>query len=415
MNEPHLASADFGGFWIRFLAVLVDSAIVFLVMALIIAGGATALGEDMAPIAVFAAWLFAFLYWPVLHSSPLQGTFGKALLRLRVTGYQGTRISFLRSLGRELAKILSGAVFMIGYILAGFTARKQSLHDLVASTYVVREGKPRIVPALAVLVASFVAPVVAVPMFVAPEVISSLTAMAEGIEQAYPPSKPAAQPPVVAATPKPPTVAPTPAAKVEPAPLPNAKMELVPSPAKVDMAAAPVSAAAATVPPAAAPAMPVVAVPTAAEPAKPAPQLAQPTVDVKPMAAVEPKAAEPKQATAKKVAARKTTTQPRPVAKSSAPVAFQPKTSSGLKYNDLVTAVLYRDAEAVAQLIKLGRWADKPDSRGTTPLMLAVEQGDARTAQVLLKAGAEPSRAVRVAQDRGDAAMLDLLKRYAPR
>src|SRR5687768_15577493 len=99
--------------------------------------------------------------------------------------------------------------------------------------------------------------------------------------------------------------------------------------------------------------------------------------------------------TAKKVAARKTTTQPRPVAKSSAPVAFQPKTSSGLKYNDLVTAVLYRDAEAVSQLIKLGRWADKPDSRGTTPLMLAVEQGDARTAQVLLKAGAEPSRAVR--------------------
>jgi ankyrin repeat protein len=133
------------------------------------------------------------------------------------------------------------------------------------------------------------------------------------------------------------------------------------------------------------------------------------------MAAAEPTAAQPKKAGTTKVAPRKTTTQPRPVAKSSAPVAFQPKTSSGLKYNDLVTAVLYRDAEAVSQLIKLGRWADKPDSRGTTPLMLAVEQGDARTAQVLLKAGAEPSRAVRVAQDRGDAAMVDLLKRYAPR
>jgi uncharacterized RDD family membrane protein YckC len=393
MNEPHLASADFGGFWIRFLAVLVDSAIVFFLMVLIIAGGATALGEDMAPIAVFAAWLFAFLYWPVLHCSPLQGTFGKALLRLRVTGYQGTRISFLRSLGRELAKILSGAVLMIGYILAGFTARKQSLHDLVASTYVVREGKPRIVPALAILVASFVAPVVAVPMFVAPEVISSLTAMAEGIEQAYPPSKPAARPPMVVATPKPAPVAPT-VIKPEPVPVP-------PPVAKPE----PIAAAA---PPAAPAALPAQVEPKAteakvAEPAVPEPKVA------------EPKVAEPQKATAKKVAARKTTTQPRPVAKSSAPVAFQPKTSSGLKYNDLVTAVLYRDAEAVSQLIKLGRWADKPDSRGTTPLMLAVEQGDARTAQVLLKAGAEPSRAVRVAQDRGDAAMVDLLKRYAPR
>ena len=388
MNEPHLASADFGGFWIRFLAVLVDSAIIFLVMVLIIAGGATALGGDMAPIAVFAAWLCAFLYWPVLHCSPLQGTFGKALLRLRVTGYQGNRISFLRSLGRELAKILSGAVLMIGYILAGVTARKQSLHDFIASTYVVREGKPRIVPALAILVASFVAPVVAVPMFVAPEVIGSLTAMAEGIEQAYPPSKPAARPPVVAAAPKPAPVAPT-AIKPEPVPVPPP----VAKPEPVAAVAQPVAAA---------------VLPAQVEPKVTEPKVAEVKVP-------EPKVAEPKKAVTQKVAARKTTTESRPVAKSPAPVAFQPKTSSGLKYNDLVTAVLYRDAEAVAQLIKLGRWADKPDSRGTTPLMLAVEQGDARTAQVLLKAGAEPSRAVRVAQDRGDAAMLDLLKRYAPR
>src|SRR5687768_975363 len=107
MNEPHLASAEFGGFWIRFLALLADSAIVFLAMVLIIAGGATALGEDMVPVATLAAWLFTFLYWPVMHASPLQATFGKAMLRLRVTGYQGNRVSFLRSLGRELAKILS--------------------------------------------------------------------------------------------------------------------------------------------------------------------------------------------------------------------------------------------------------------------------------------------------------------------
>src|SRR5687768_18097486 len=67
--------------------------------------------------------------------------------------------------------------------------------------------------------------------------------------------------------------------------------------------------------------------------------------------------------TAKKVAARKTTTQPRPVAKSSAPVAFQPKTSSGLKYNDLVTAVLYRDAEAVSQLIRSEEHTSELQSR----------------------------------------------------
>src|SRR5688572_13717108 len=80
MNEPHLASAEFGGFWLRFLAVIADSAIVFLFMVLIIAGGASALGHDMLPVAVVAAGLFALLYWPVMQASWLQATFGKALL-----------------------------------------------------------------------------------------------------------------------------------------------------------------------------------------------------------------------------------------------------------------------------------------------------------------------------------------------
>jgi ankyrin repeat protein len=93
----------------------------------------------------------------------------------------------------------------------------------------------------------------------------------------------------------------------------------------------------------------------------------------------------------------------------------QPKAAPALKYNDLMTAVLYKDAEAVAELLRHGTWVDKPDSRGATPLMLAVELGDARTAETLLRGGANPSRAVRVAQSRRDAAMLDLLTRYGAR
>jgi ankyrin repeat protein len=80
-----------------------------------------------------------------------------------------------------------------------------------------------------------------------------------------------------------------------------------------------------------------------------------------------------------------------------------------------MTAVLYRDPAAVSELLRYGRWVDKPDSRGATPLMLAVELGDAPTAEALLKGGANPGRALPTAQARGDGAMLDLLKRYAAR
>ena len=85
-----------------------------------------------------------------------------------------------------------------------------------------------------------------------------------------------------------------------------------------------------------------------------------------------------------------------------------------------MTAVLYRDAKAVEDLIMLGKWADKADSGGMTPLMIAVTLGDAPIAEALLKAGANPNRpgpagatAASFARERNDAAMLGLLQRYA--
>jgi uncharacterized RDD family membrane protein YckC len=390
MNEPHLASAEFGGFWLRFLAVLADSAIVFLVMTLILAGAVTTLGEGGLALGALAGWLFAFLYWPAMHASGLQATFGKAMLGLRVTGYQGNRISFLRALGRELAKILSGAVLMVGYLLAAFTARKQALHDLVGSTYVVREGKASVAGALATIVAGVLLPVGIVAMGIGGPMASSLMAMVGSMKQEkpQPAMKAAPRSPVVAAPkPKPAPAPATPAPEVaQPAPE-VAKPVLV-----AEKAAAPLPLAAQPVP---------VAVDT---PAPPPPPVLEPKV-------VEPAKAEPKQAEPKKPVAKKAAPRPRRAALAKAPAVFEPK-APGPKFNDLVTAVLYGDAQAVAELLKFGRWVDKPDSRGATPLMLAVQRGDRGSAEALLRAGADASRAVAVAEVRRDGAMLDLLKRY---
>jgi ankyrin repeat protein len=87
-----------------------------------------------------------------------------------------------------------------------------------------------------------------------------------------------------------------------------------------------------------------------------------------------------------------------------------------------MTAVLYGDADGVAELLKLGKWVDKPDSQGLTPLMSAVQKGDARTAELLLKGGADPNlssnagaSAGSIARERRDGAMLALLQQHGLR
>ena len=382
MSEP--IGTQYGGFWIRFLALLADSAIVFLISAFLITGAAMALSPDALGPVFLVVWLLAFLYWPVMHASAAQATFGKSLLGLKVARVNGGRISILRSFGRELCKIFSGAALMVGYLMAAFTPRKQGLHDLVASTYVMREGVSRVVPTLAVVVAGFALPVVVVPMLVGAAMVTTMTNMAEGMVTQSDPMKqvakaPAPKPVVAKAAPKPPS----PAAPAAPA----------------AVAAAPV---------------PVVAPVSAPKPEPVA--VAKPVEAPKPVvvAKVEPKAVvvTPKPPP---VAVVKPT--PAPVASAPKPAApvIETKVASGPKFNDLMTAVLYRDPAGVSELLRLGKWPDKRDSRGVTPLMTAVELGDVRTAEVLLIGGANPHYAIPLAEGLGSGEMIVLLKRYSGR
>ena len=102
------------------------------------------------------------------------------------------------------------------------------------------------------------------------------------------------------------------------------------------------------------------------------------------------------------------------------PVA--PAAADALKYNDIMTAVLFRDREAVAKLLDLGRWADKPDSKGFTPLMAAVHNRDYSMVQLLLERGADANlqapggaAALEMARQTGDGAIESLLLKFGAR
>lgn len=86
------------------------------------------------------------------------------------------------------------------------------------------------------------------------------------------------------------------------------------------------------------------------------------------------------------------------------------------KYNDMLTAVLRSDKDAVRKLLDMGRWVDKPGSSGLTPLMAAVMNEDAQMVQLLLEHGAEPSaRALKLARKNKDAATVLLLEQHGAR
>ena len=85
-------------------------------------------------------FVVSWLYYALSESSSWQATLGKKILNLKVTDISGQPISFGRASGRYFAKIITGMIpLMIGYIMAGFTEKKQAIHDMIASCLVLRK------------------------------------------------------------------------------------------------------------------------------------------------------------------------------------------------------------------------------------------------------------------------------------
>jgi len=136
----------FAGFWRRVGAFLIDAVLLaiplFVGTALVpqMAGPLLTPGNVAATRGEGAVGLFAlvvmWLYFAVLESSRHQATLGKLALGLRVTDLVGSPISFGRASGRFFGKWLSVLPLYLGFVMAGFTARKQTLHDIVAGTLV---------------------------------------------------------------------------------------------------------------------------------------------------------------------------------------------------------------------------------------------------------------------------------------
>jgi uncharacterized RDD family membrane protein YckC len=123
------------GFWKRFFAVIVD-AIVFIPIAVVLNFFASG-NPDFARMRDLIGALINLLYFAAFESSGYHGTPGKLALGIMVVDTRERPISFVRAIGRNLAKYISTLTLLIGYIMAGFTPKKQALHDMIAGCLVV--------------------------------------------------------------------------------------------------------------------------------------------------------------------------------------------------------------------------------------------------------------------------------------
>ncbi|MFO0960991.1 MAG: RDD family protein [Isosphaeraceae bacterium] len=144
----------YAGFWIRWVAAFIDNIILqvvilpvsFLVgmvlgVLIVSTGGDPAQPGPQAILQIIGALLSMAIqigYNVYMISSPKQATFGKMALGLKVTDLYGQRITVGRAFGREFGKILSGLTLLVGYMMAGWTEKKQALHDMIASTLVLK-------------------------------------------------------------------------------------------------------------------------------------------------------------------------------------------------------------------------------------------------------------------------------------
>lgn len=141
------------GFWMRFVAYLIDQlflGIIGFVIALMIAtylvdtsvNGTLefefTIGHEFMWWTLGIALALEVLYFTVAIGA-WGKTIGKAMLGIKVIRRNGTRVSYARSLARCLVYLIQLELIMgLTFIIIAFTPEKQGIHDMICDTGVVR-------------------------------------------------------------------------------------------------------------------------------------------------------------------------------------------------------------------------------------------------------------------------------------
>ncbi|MFO7262520.1 MAG: hypothetical protein A6D91_09180 [Bacillaceae bacterium G1] len=130
----------YAGFWLRFLAAVIDVIVLWSVSALSLDWIRKAQGIDPLEFSwVDAVEIAVGMVYYVVLTVVYGQTLGKMIVGIRVVPRHGGKNRWGAILLREsIGKLLSTLLLMIGYLMVAFDKEKRALHDRMASTVVVK-------------------------------------------------------------------------------------------------------------------------------------------------------------------------------------------------------------------------------------------------------------------------------------
>ena len=161
-----MSETNYAGFWLRFVAIIIDGLILGAINFVLLAPVMGMIGMDLASgmsydnmqgmdysdivgtlktlvmavaLGNLVGLVVKILYNSLMEASKFQGSVGKIALGLKVTDASGNKLSLVKAILRNIGKIVSGMILLIGYIMAGVTEKKQALHDMFVGALVVKK------------------------------------------------------------------------------------------------------------------------------------------------------------------------------------------------------------------------------------------------------------------------------------
>ena len=164
----------YAGFWLRFLAWLIDTIIIFVIIWLLsLIVGADAMSVTLSEaemqrafeagrffeampkytaLGVISSVVIIWAYYALQESSSAQASLGKRALGLKVVDANGARLNLvaatirssflwapsLLGLADSTLQLLLSLVVLLSFIAIAFSSRKQGLHDRIAGAFIIR-------------------------------------------------------------------------------------------------------------------------------------------------------------------------------------------------------------------------------------------------------------------------------------